>query len=55
MIGDVRYIEGKPYLQVNDHGTLEILPPIPWWRQLYLYLLNYFGKLHLEDVRRKWK
>jgi hypothetical protein len=55
MIGDVRYIDGKPYLEVNEHGTLEILPPIPWWKQLWLVLLNRYGKLHLEDVRKAWR
>jgi hypothetical protein len=55
MIGDVQYIDGRPYLEVNDHGTLEKLPPIKWYRQLYLFWLNRIGKLHLEDVRRAWR
>ena len=55
MIGDVRYIEGTAYVKVNDHATLEKLPPIPWYRQIWLFFLNRFGKLHLEDVRKTWR
>jgi len=55
MIGQVKYIGHTAYVEVNDRGTLEKLPRIKWWKQIYLYLLNYFGKLHLEDVRKAWR
>ena len=55
MIGQVYYIHGTYYMQVNAKGTLEKLPPIPWYRQLRLYLMNRFGVLHLQDVREAWK
>lgn len=55
MIGQVYFVGRDAYVQVNEHGTLEKLPEIPWYRQLWLYWLNRCGRLHLQDVREAWK
>ncbi len=55
MVGQIRYVNGEAYVQVNEFGTLEKLPAIRWYKQIYLHLLSYFGKLHLEDVRKAWR
>jgi len=55
MVGQIFYVDREAYVQVNDSGTLEKLPPIRWYKQLYLHILSFLGKLHLEDVRRAWK
>jgi hypothetical protein len=55
MIGQIHFVGGSSYVQVNEHGTLEKLPGIPWYRQLRLYWLNRYGRLHLQDVREAWK
>jgi len=56
MIGQIHFVGGKAYLQTNAQGTLEILPEIPWWKQLRIYLLNYFGKIRsVHEVRDAWK
>jgi hypothetical protein len=55
MIGDVRYVGRNAYLEVNDRGTLEKLPSIKWYKQLWLFWLNRTGHLHLEDVRNAWR
>lgn len=56
MIGQIHIIDNKWYLQTNEQGTLETLPPIKWYRQLWIYMLNYFGKIKsVKDVRDAWK
>lgn len=55
MVGQIRYVNGDAYVQVNDSGTLERLPPIKWYKQMYLHMLSFLGKLHLEDVRKAWR
>jgi hypothetical protein len=55
MIGQIVYVGRSAYVQVNEQGTLEALPPIPWYRQLRLYLKAYFGHYSLQEVRNAWK
>ena len=56
MIGSIHLIEGAWYLQTNEQGTLEKLPPIKWYRQLWIYLLNYFGVIrNVKEVRNAWQ
>ena len=55
MIGQIIYHGSVAYVQVNEKGTLEKLPRIPWHRQLWLFWLNRCGRLHLGDVRTAWR
>ena len=56
MIGQIHVIGGTWYLQTNEQGTLEVLPPIKWWRQLWIYFLNYFGKIRsVKEVKDAWR
>ena len=56
MIGQIHIVGDRYYLQTNEGGTLEVLPRIKWYRQLWIYLLNYFGKIHsVKEVRDAWK
>ena len=50
--GEVVFINGKHYMTMNGGGSLEKLPPMPWYRVLWCYLRGRRGKLHLEDIRR---
>jgi hypothetical protein len=58
MIGEVHVVGNTVYLQVNANGTLERLPEMSWYRVLWLYLLNRFGRVKTigevrDYVRRK--
>lgn len=40
MIGQIVFIDGSAYMQVNDHGTLEGLPEMRALPTLWLYLVT---------------
>lgn len=51
MIGSYRIIDGKNYLQINSHGTLQILPRLRWYHQVYLVFKQFFvGHIHMDEV-----
>jgi hypothetical protein len=52
MIGQPHFIGEKTYIEVNDHGTLEIMPKISWFWQLILYFKYTFqGFNNPPDVK----
>jgi hypothetical protein len=36
MTGDVKFLNGRTYVTVNEHGTLERLPALPWTRRFQI-------------------
>ena len=51
MIGEIIFLGFTTYMQVNDNGTLEQLPPIPWYFSILLYIKSRFKKLTIGEVR----
>ena len=52
MIGQIKFIGKDMYLQVNQAGTLEKLPPVKWYKQIYLYILSRRGTVNIDIVRK---
>lgn len=51
MIGQFRVIGKDCYLQVNKQGTLQSLPPIPWYWQMYFAFKDHFkGNVTINEV-----
>ena len=51
MIGDIEIIGNDYYVKSNSNGTLEKLPTIPWYRILQIFVMNYFKKMTIGEVR----
>ena len=43
MTGQIHIIGKETYLQMNENGTLEKLPMLKWWQQLYFYI---YSRIH---------
>lgn len=56
MIGQFKVIGKDCYLQTNNKGTLEKLPPLKWYWQIYFAFKNAFkGHVHINEIREKAK
>jgi hypothetical protein len=59
MIGEIIFIKGTGYVQVNAAGTKEKLPRLKWCARLYLEVMQGLGKtMPLSKIRRfckKWE
>lgn len=51
MTGDVVRIDGRIYVHTNDHGTLEKLPALGFWRTLYVEILAAVRPWHVGALR----
>lgn len=51
MIGDIIYIRNKMHTVVNDGGTLEMLPCVGFWNQLYIEIRHKFRRWELAELR----
>ena len=52
MTGETIFLGKKQYLKINEQGTLEVLPSLKWYQQIYLFLKQRFNPMGLEDVRK---
>lgn len=53
IVGEFKIIGDYCYIAINKKGTLERLPKIKWYWQIWFAIKNVFGKLHIEEVREK--
>lgn len=51
MIGQTVFVGSQNYLVVNDQGTLERLAPMPWYRELFLYIRTRFSPMTIAEIR----
>jgi hypothetical protein len=52
MIGDIIYIRNKMHTVVNDGGTLEMLPYVGFWNQLYIEIRHKFRRWEVAELRK---
>ena len=51
MTGEVKSIGPDLYVETNEYGTLEKLPRLGWFRQLYVAVSTAIRPWHLDYVR----
>lgn len=51
MLGQYKIIGGKGYLQINNNGTLQKLPKIPWWWEAWFLIKSNFKNIHINEIK----
>jgi len=51
MVGTIAYIGKTAFMVVNDQGTLERLPQMRWYRELWLYVISRFKTMTIDEIR----
>lgn len=52
MIGEYKVIGKEGYLQINNKGTLQKLPKIPWWWEAWFLIKSNFKKIHINEIKK---
>lgn len=52
LVGKVVYLSDRYYVYVNDAGTVERLPKMKWYAQLWIEILEGFNKrMSIPEIR----
>jgi hypothetical protein len=51
MIGEPHFKSDRVYVEVNENGTLEKLPPIGFWCLLWVSIRHHFKAWTVSEIR----